>query len=79
MDGTVIELLKSLESEFKQFKIIGLQDYLVLQLNSDGSGLLLTRGCIRGILKETKLLEYESLEKFYIKVGEILGKEVKFK
>lgn len=75
----MIKLLQDLESLLKKDKIIGQQDYLILQLNSDGSGLLLTRGCNRGKISEGKLLDYESLNQFYIKVGEMLGKEVKFK
>lgn len=75
----MINLLQEIESLLRQDKIIGLSDYLVIQINSDGSGLLLTRGLIRGILKENKLLEFETLKQFYLKVGEMLGKEVKFK
>lgn len=75
----MINLLQELETIFKKDKIIGPQDWLVLQLNSDGSGILLTRGSIRGKLSEVKLFEYEDLNGFYIKCGEMLGKEVKFK
>lgn len=75
----MIELLKELEAIFRKDKLIGLSDYLILQINSDGSGLLLTRGCIRGIMKESLLLEYDNLGQFYIKAGEMLGKEVKFR
>jgi hypothetical protein len=75
----MINLLQELEIRFKRDKIIGQQDYLVLQLNSDGSGILLTRGAIRGRLNECKMFEYESLKQFYIKCSEMLGKEIKFK
>lgn len=75
----MIELLCELELVLRQDKIIGLTDYLVIQINSDGSGLLLTRGLIRGIIKESKLLDFDTLNQFYLKVGEMLGKEVNFK
>lgn len=75
----MINLIKELETLLRKDKIIGLQDYLIFQLNSDGSGLLLTRGLVRAKIIDTKLLEYESLKEFYNKIGEMLGREIKFK
>lgn len=75
----MIQLLCKIEQKLKQLRLIGNQDTLSLVLTSDGSGVLLTKSIKNGIFKEFKILDYDNLAAFYIKVGDILGKEAKWK
>jgi hypothetical protein len=75
----LIELLKEIEEKLKSIKFIGQQDMISLLLYSDGTGALLTKSIKHGTIKEYVILEYDNLAQFYVKVGEFLGKEVKWK